>query len=234
MDDYSLSKLPAYILKFESEGWVTRTFRRLDPPRQITIIEAILDEAAQAGPSSINIKKVAQRAGVSVGSLYTYFPHRDGMLAFAVELSVRLIIDCFNEYRPLLVSLPLREALKSYFIGGVEWSADQVGFLRLFARAAYQGDPELANTLVKPIANTLLDIVQEMLQQAKLRGEIRPEVDLDSTSRLIHALMIAAGDSILLPYLNHYFQVSDEDISTQRMVDALISLICQGIEASPQ
>jgi len=234
MDEYFLTQLPAYILKFETEGRVTRTFRRLDPQRQMVIIEAILEEAAQAGPSSINIKKVAQRAGVSVGSLYTYFPHRDGMLSFAVELSVHLINDSFSEYRPYLASLPLREALNAYLIGGVEWSATQAGFLRLFARAAYQGDPELAETLVKPISNTLLDMVREILNMAKLRGEIRPEIDLEAASRLVHAFTITAGDSILLPYLSHYFQVTDENIPFERMVEALVNLICQGIEASPR
>ncbi len=233
MNDFYLAQFPAYILKLEEEGWVTRTFRRLDPQRQMAIIEAILEEAAQTGPSSINIKRVAQRAGVSVGSLYTYFPHRDGMLAFAVELSVRIINDSFNQYRPYLVSLPLREALNVYLIGGIEWSYTQAGFLRLFARAAYQGDAELDETLVKPIANTLLEIVREILHQASLRGEIRADVDLEAASRLVHAFMIAAGDSQLLPYLNNYFQVTSDDISMERMVEALINLICQGIEANP-
>ncbi|MBN1536759.1 MAG: TetR/AcrR family transcriptional regulator [Anaerolineales bacterium] len=234
MSDEILNHIPAYIRKLEEEGWVTRTFRRLDPPRQIAVIEAILIEAAHAGPSSLNIKKVAQRAGVSVGSLYTYFPDRDGMLAFAVELSVRIINDSFNEYRPYLSSLPLREALKAYLIGGVEWSTAQAGFLRLFARAAYQGDPELAETLVKPIANTLLDMVREILQQAILRREIRPDVDLEAASRLVHALTIAAGDSLLLPYLNHYFQVTSQELPIERMVEALVELICQGIATANQ
>jgi AcrR family transcriptional regulator len=233
MDDYFLEQLPAYILKLEEEGWITRTFRRLDPQRQMAVIEAILDEAAQAGPSAINIKKVAQRAGVSVGSLYTYFPDRDGMLAFAVELSVRLITDSFNQYRPYFVTLPLREALKVYLVGGVEWSAAQAGFLRLFARATYQGDAGLAETLVTPIANTLREIVREILQQAMLRGEIRPDVDLEAVSRLVHAFTIAAGDSLLLPYLNHYFQVTGDGVTSDRMVEALIELICRGIEAAP-
>ncbi len=233
MDEYFIEQLPAYILKLEEEGWITRTFRRLDPQRQMAIIEAILDEAALAGPTAINIKKVAQRAGVSVGSLYTYFPHRDGMLAFAVELGVRIVTDSFNQYRPYFVTLPLREALKGYLVGGVEWSAAQAGFLRLFARAAYQGDAQLAETLVTPIAAILLDMVREILQQAMLRGEIRPDVDLDAASRLVHAFTIAAGDSLLLPYLNRYFQVTGDDITTERMVEALIELICRGIEATP-
>lgn len=233
MNDYFLSQFPAYVLKFEEEGVVTRTFRRLDPQRQNAIIEAILEEAAQAGPSSINIKKVAQRAGVSVGSLYTYFPHREGMLAFAVQLSVQILIECFRQYRPYLVSLPLRQVLKEYLVGGIEWSYTQASFIRLFARAAYQGDAELAETLVEPIANTMLGVVREILQQAMQRGEIRKDIDLEASSRLVHAFTIAAGDSLLLPYLNHYFQVVSADIPSERMLEAFIDLICQGVANLP-
>ncbi len=67
------------ILELERAGVVTRTFRRLDPERQQAIVQAILDEALEKGPASINIKKVAKRAGVALGSLYQYFGSRAGL-----------------------------------------------------------------------------------------------------------------------------------------------------------
>ncbi len=124
MNSYGLgySKWPQFhqfILQSEKEGLVTRTFRRLDLHRQEAIVNAILDEAAERGPMALNIKLVAQRAGVSVGSLYQYFKDRESMLDFAVELCVRYTIDLFDGYRTFLVSMPLREALSAYLIGGV-------------------------------------------------------------------------------------------------------------------
>jgi AcrR family transcriptional regulator len=212
----------SHILHFEQEGLVTRTFRRLDPERQQAILSAILDEALEKGPTALNIKQVAQRAGVSVGSLYTYFDNRAGLLDFAVELCVRYTTDTFESYRPYLAGLPLREALAAYLTGGVGWSQTQLGLIQFFLRAAYQGDPELAERVVQPIADTLRNMVQEMLAQAAARGEIRPGVDLQATTRLIHALMIAVGDGQLLPYLNTYFQVAGEDLAFERVVEALL------------
>jgi TetR/AcrR family transcriptional regulator len=225
------AQIHTHILHLEQEGLVTRTFRRLDPHRQQAILMAILDEAVDKGPTALNIKQVARRAGVSVGSLYTYFPNREGMLAFAVELCVRFVTDAFNEYRPLLSSLPLREALAGYLVGGIEWSRAYAGLVKLFARAAYHGDPELAEPLVRPIATLLREMVHDMLTQAAQRGEIRENVDLEAATRLVHAFTIAVGDSQLLPYLNTYFQVTDEDVSSERVLEALISLILHGIGA---
>ncbi len=223
------TQIHTHILQLEQEGLVTRTFRRLDPERQQAILTAILDEAVEKGPTSLNIKQVAERAGISVGSLYTYFPNREGMLVFAVELCVRFVSDAFDEFRPYLSALPLPEALTAYLVGGVEWSQAYAGMLRLFARAAYHGDPDLAEPLVRPIATKLREMVHDILAQAAERGEIRAEVDLEMTTRIIHALMVAVGDSQLLPYLNTYFQVADENMPPERTLEALLALILHGI-----
>ena len=213
-NDYAQWSKSRLIHQFEEEGLVTRTFRRLDPDRQRSIILAILDEAAAKGLTQVSIKAVADQAGASVGSLYTYFPNRDGMLDFAVKLVTRFMLEEMASYRPFLVSLPLREGLQMYLRGGVEWSQLFAGFVQLFARAAYQGDPELQEELVQPVADLLRDIVKEMLTQAVQCGEVRPDLDLEATSRVLHALTIAVGDSQFLPYLNTYFQVYDGDHPT--------------------
>jgi AcrR family transcriptional regulator len=223
------AQIHTHILHLEQEGLVTRTFRRLDPERQQTILLAILDEAAEKGPTQVNIKVIAERAEVSVGSLYTYFPNREGMLAFAVELCVRWMRDAFEEFRPYLPALSLREALTVYLTAGIEWSRAFMGLVRLFARAAYHGDPELAEPLVQPIATLLREMVRDMLLQAAERGEIREDVDLEATARIVHALTVAVGDSQLLPYLNTYLQVSDEEISAKRALEALVELVLRGV-----
>jgi AcrR family transcriptional regulator len=226
-------QIHTHILQLEQEGLVTRTFRRLDPDRQAAILTAILDEAAANGPASLNIKQVAERAGVSVGSLYTYFNDRDGMLAFAVELSTRFLVDSMNSFRPLLAALPLREGLAAYLTGGVEWSRTQAGLLRLFVRAAYHGDPELADKLVRPLAEVLRDTVRDMLRAAAERGELRDDIDLEAAARIVHAAMIAVGDSLLLPYLNTYFLIYDDTLPFERAAEALLALILRGIGAVP-
>ncbi len=218
-----------YISQLEQEGIVTRTFRRLDPDRQEAIFNAILEEAVEKGPASLNIKEIAHRAGVSVGSLYQYFPNRDGLLKFAVELCTRSTIAMFQEYKPIMAAMPLKEAISAYLMGGLEWGQTAMGLVRFFGRAAYQGDPDLAERVVRPIATVMRETMQEILTQAQARGEIRREIDIDSVTRVLNALMIVIGDSQLLPYLNTYFQISDETVPFERVSDALLEFIQNGI-----
>lgn len=218
---------PLHILQLEQAGLVTRTFRRLDLPRQQAVVRAILEEAGENGPARVNIKQVAGRAGVALGSLYQYFPHRAGMLDFAVALCVRYFDDLFALSDAYLKVLPLEEGFKLYLSYGVEWSqrAEQAGFLRLFARAAYQGDPELGSRLVTPIATRMRQSVMTMLNAAAERGELRADLDLEVAGRLVNILLIALGDSLLLPHLNHYYLALDETTTLDRLLSTLLTFL---------
>jgi AcrR family transcriptional regulator len=231
MDISSWHQIHTHILELERSGLVTRTFRRLDPERQQLVLNAILEEAIERGPTAINIKQVAVRAGVSVGSLYNYFENRETLLDFTIELCTRYMLDIFTAYKPMLVSMPIREGLMAYLLGGLEWSRTQMGLVRFFLRATYQGDPILQKRVVDPISEVMLEIVREMLKQALARGEVREDIDLEATTRVVHALMIAVGDSQLLPYLNSYLRVTDDEIGPERTMEALLDLVSTGIGA---
>jgi len=223
------SQIQPHILQFEQEGLVTRTFRRVDPERQQAVVHALLEEAGEKGPTAINIKEVARRADVSVGSLYQYFGNRDGLLDFAVALCVRYMVDLFNQFGPILAVLPLKEAIRYYMMGGLEWGQIEAGLVRFFGKAAYQGDPVLAESVVRPVAEVMRATVVGILAQAAARGEIRPELDLEATARAVNVLMIAIGDSQLFSELNIYFQVSDENMPLERVMDALIEMLLHGL-----
>ena len=129
----------------------------------------------------------------------------------------------------MLASMPLKEALNAYLMGGLEWGQTEMGLVRFFGRAAYQGDPDLAERVVRPIATVMRETLQEILTQAKARGEIRSEVDVETATRIVNALIIAVGDCQLLPYLNNYFQISGDGVPPEQMMAALVEFILYGI-----
>jgi AcrR family transcriptional regulator len=227
--EYDWSQIQMIILSFEKRGLVTRTFRRLDAERQQAVLGAILEEAGEKGPAEVNIKKIAERAGVSIGSLYQYFGNREGLLSFAVELVVQTVVESFRFYTPMLAAMPLREALLAYLKGGEEWTQSQNGFVKFFSMAAYQGNEEFGERVVRPIAAELRQMVYGILEAAQARGEISPELDLEVTTRVVNTFLIAVGDSYLIPALNNYYQIWDEKFTPEQAVDAAINLIIHGI-----
>jgi AcrR family transcriptional regulator len=217
----------------EGAGVVTRTFRRLDPDRQTAVLEAILADAAERGPPQVNIKKVAVRAGVSVGSLYQYFGDREHMVDFAVELSRGYLVAVLDAARGPLVALPLREGLKAYVEAGCDWAADQSEVMRLFARAAYHGDPSLTERLVRPVGQAMRGLVRAMLDAAAARGEVHAALDLDATAGVIHALTAVLGDARMLPHLDAYLQLQTKSVDSDRALREGLALLLRGLARHP-
>jgi AcrR family transcriptional regulator len=229
MENSFADQLPLIIQSFEQQGLVTRTFRRLDAARQMAVIDAIMEESSLHGPAEMNIKKVAARANVSIGSLYQYFHNKEGLLNFAIQLTVQQTVDSFNTFLPYLDQLSFQEAYSIYISSGLEWGKEQQQFVRFFAKAAYQEHPELEDSVVTPISNCMLELVRVMVQKGQESGEIRPDVDAEAISRILHALSIALGDPVILPYLNKYFQINDESVSMNRIFSSLMDLLKQGL-----
>jgi len=202
-----LERLSAKVAELERAGKLTRTFRRLDPGRQLAVIEAILGAAAEAGPDGAGVRDIAARAGVSVGSLYQYFPDRGGMVGVAAEIAGSALSAELRQYRDVMAQLPLREGLEAYVLVGVEWSRGHEDLLRFFSRAAYQGDVGLGAVVVAPVAEELLELVRAMLSAARDRGETAASLDVDAAAHFVHALTVSLGDCRLLPHIDHYYRL---------------------------
>ncbi len=104
-----------------------------------------------------------------------------------------------------------------------------MGLIQFFGRAAYQGDPALAEKVVRPVADAMRLTIREILVAAQSRGELRSDLDLEAAARAVNAWMIALGDSQLLPYLNTYFQVTDENVSFERAMATSVDILVRGL-----
>ena len=125
--------------------------------------------------------------------------------------------------------MPLKEALEAYLVEGVNWSRQQNGFMRFFGAAAYHGDEKVSQQVVQPIAEVMQGMVRDILEAAVKRGEIREDVDVEASARLINTLLIAAGDAQLFPSLNTYYCLLDENCSADRLMKSILELVQRGI-----
>ncbi|MBN1438226.1 MAG: TetR/AcrR family transcriptional regulator [Anaerolineales bacterium] len=213
----------------ENEDSVTRTFRRLDPDKRQAILDALFEEAAEKGPSRLNIKQVAERSGASIGSLYQYFGSRENLVRFFTKIAVESMVAMLRMGASYYKGKPLRQALRSYILDGIRMCRSQKSLTRFLILSAYQGDAQTGESVVRPIAVVMREVVQEMLCDGIRRGEIRADIDLEAAARAVNVLLIALGDSQIHPDLNTYFQVSGSAVAFERTLDAALDMIFRGL-----
>ncbi len=69
--------------------------------RSLNTVEAIFEACIQVlttmGVERLTTTRVAERAGVSVGTLYQYFPNKQALLAAVLEKHLLLVVSAVEE-----------------------------------------------------------------------------------------------------------------------------------------
>ncbi len=178
MSDYS-----HYILAFRlMSETLPDPRKRPRQARSVATFEAILEAAARIleslGFAGFNTNAVAELAGVSIGSLYQYFPSKDA-----------LIVELIRRERAKLSTL-IVEAIQQHD------AADLKEKLKFIIQAAVQHQlsrPQLARTL-----EFASELIGKDVEESELQHELEIIIsDLFIRSGILHA-QIAAQDVIAL------------------------------------
>lgn len=115
---------------------VTRK-RRLEPRKQPVqqrskaTVEYLLDAAAQVfeayGFAAGTTNRIAERAGVSIGTLYQYFPSKEALAVALLERHIAEGMQRLNEWaeRGTVERMTLRESLQLFVEGMIELHAER-------------------------------------------------------------------------------------------------------------
>src|SRR4051794_16427013 len=61
------------------------------------VFEAAIRELSRGDPTAVNVNRVAETAGVSIGSIYQYFPSKDALLSSLIERFMRRRFDAIMD-----------------------------------------------------------------------------------------------------------------------------------------
>jgi AcrR family transcriptional regulator len=84
------------------------------------ILAAAESVFAESGVHQAKVDEIATRAGVSVGTLYNYFPDRDGLLSALIETRRSNIREKMDELVANAGDRPFAELLSEFFRAGFE------------------------------------------------------------------------------------------------------------------
>jgi AcrR family transcriptional regulator len=189
--------------------------------RSAWTVELILQAAAQVlearGEEALTTKTAAERAGVSIGTLYQYFPNRDAILvaladreAQRIAERMRALIDRSDSegsrdpgramIKVLIRSYAGRRGAKRQFALMVRMTGKSGGSLlreeiaELLAQAWNQSNAASAPTTNKVYAYTMVNAIVGVLQAAALENSpILKEPDLEEALWQIAAALRPAG-----------------------------------------
>lgn len=191
--------------------------KRPSQTRSKATVEAILVAAAQVfrrqGYAGATTDRIAERAGVSVGSLYQYFPNKDAIL---VVLTERHIDEGFALVRKLLAEaladVPELDSLLRRFV---------VAMISL-----HEHEPELHRVLFEeaPLPSSVRRQLRKRENEltAEVAGllDAHPEVRMQD-SRLTAYIVVQAVDALIHNFVLH----PPEGIDAESLTDETVRML---------
>ena len=167
------------------------------------LVEACTRLLPRLGYAGTTTNHIAERAGVSIASLYEYFPGKDAIVAQVAERLVDRVLRRLAKEAPRVLEAPEDDALRVW----LELIHETVARERaLFAVFTYQVPYTNRLDAIQAVSSRLLDFSQEVRRRAG--GLVRQEIS-PATMRLIVNLV---SSTIMQLVLDPPADVTREDL----------------------
>ncbi|MDR0530863.1 MAG: TetR/AcrR family transcriptional regulator [Oscillospiraceae bacterium] len=209
---------------------MTSTFQNLPAEKQARILRAAGEEFALRGFENAKMSAIARAAGVSVGSLYKYFDHKQDMYLHVIRSSIaemeQLLQILSHTDVDIIVKTEriLREIQRS--------SRKNPLLMKLYAGTAAQNDPALAAWFAREIETSAARIYRQAIREAQQIGDIRPDIDADFIAFVLHSQFMMLQFSYACDYHTERLKIyAGEDIARRDdfVVEQMLKFLKNGL-----
>ena len=158
----------------------TETRRRRKGERPQEILEAAFVEFSRNGYATTTLDRVAERAGVTKGTIYVYFENKEHLFISMVREVTKAALDTVHEMLETHegTTADLLRAQFSFIYQHIVEDRRRREVLRMLIAEAPRF-PELADRYHQEILRPCLDMLRQAIQRGMDRGEFRNSAIID-------------------------------------------------------
>ena len=168
------------------------TFFNLPEEKRQKILECALDEFARHDYDSASISRIVSRAGIAKGSLYQYFQDKSDLHRYLLGLATRQKAEMMAGIRAHEPEAKFFDLLRRLFREMANFEILYPRLAKIGNRALYGKSP-LPEDLVAQARLGTTQYFQDLIEQGKQQGEIRPEIDAAAAAFVFTAALSELG-----------------------------------------
>jgi AcrR family transcriptional regulator len=155
--------------------------------RRKQIVNAVRKLITKYGSEHITVRRIAKETGISEGTIYRHFKcKRDILLLLVDYIEDNLIRDIEHSHAPCATQLEILDSMLRNHLSSIE---QRMGIsFHVIAEIVSLGDRKLNNKISHMLANYLARI-KDILAEGIKTGEIRKDIDLDTTATLFFGMI---------------------------------------------
>lgn len=211
-----------------SAGHASDLFMRIPEGKRRRIIDVAVREFAGHGFASANVNRMAQEAEISVGALYKYFPTKEDLFMYIVEVAAAGI----SSYVSGIIESDIRlsSKLERLLRLAQDYSRQDPDLIKLYNVFSSDSDQSRAEIIADKLESITARAYRDLIRQAQQKGEIRDDIDAEILAFLIDNQLLIMQYSFACSYHQKRFSLFVGEKNT-RDNEYLIRSIMMALES---
>jgi len=208
------------------------TFRHLPPDKQERVLTAALSEFADQGYHQASLNRMVAQAGIAKGSLYQYFPNKEGIFAYIFQYALKVVRRTLTTVKEDTLEENFFVRLEKSLLAGVRFLREHPRIFSLYLKIQFDRNLPFREAFLAAVRGYATEYFASLVRRAQSRGELRPGVPKAATLFLLDAMFDRFLQAVAVPALDvtlGLHQATDEAI--HQHIRELISLLKEGLMA---
>ena len=200
------------------------TFENITEDRRAKIMDVAISEFAARGYNATNINVIAKKAGISIGSMYSYFESKEALFLTIVDEGFHLLETAINEVSA--ESEDIFDIFEKLLIYSRNYAINYPEMNQIYLDLTTQGLSSLSAKLSKQMESITAKFYYESLKAAKQKGIVRYDLDERLASFYLDNLIIMFQFSFTSDYYKERMKIflgtdviEDEDKIIKGLMD---------------
>ncbi|MGE4583562.1 MAG: TetR/AcrR family transcriptional regulator [Sphaerochaeta sp.] len=176
------------------------TFDKLSEEKKRVILQTATEEFANQGFDHANINIIAQKAGISIGSLYKYFESKQDLFLMTIHQGTEVLRSILQNIIPSTQSF--EEKCRALIQAIQTTCRQQQQLIRLYSELTCVGNDDLVKQLTYEIEAVSAQMYSDLIREGQQTGEIRKDIHPAMAAFLMDNLFI----SLQFSYTSEYFR----------------------------
>lgn len=208
-----------------------KTFENIPLRKQRKVLDAATAHFARYGFDGTNINRVAEDAGISVGSLYKYFASKEDLFLSVINEGYLLLeqeLSKIGEQEDILVFF--EELLKA----AREFAIHYPKYNQIYLNLTTQSLAHISEKVCNKIEYITAEKYKELVRVSKEKGRIRADVAVSEAAFCLDNLVIMLQFSFASQYYRERMRTflgQDADLTGGQVIKELVDFASKGLGA---
>jgi AcrR family transcriptional regulator len=223
MEETAASKLPS----LKRRGiFYKSTFENIPEERRQKIFSVAVSEFAANGYNAANINVIAKKAGISIGSMYSYFESKETLFLAIVDNGFHILEKLINGIANEITSA--EEAFRQMLVAARDYAISYPEYNQIYLDFTSQGLSHISSKLSHTVETITAQFYQDIIRRDKEKGILPQEIDEHMLSFLMDNLIITFQFSFTSDYYKERMRIFlGEDLSgkDEKIINGIVNLI---------